>query len=84
MPALAIISKRLRERPSETMAALGLISGVLSAVWAQTYDLQTLKPIATIFLLMPGAMPIGVFFGVALAVGMLAWTRKAFATVVAW
>ena len=90
MPATPL-SAHLRERPAAILAALGLLSGVLSATWGQTYDLEALQPVAKVFLLHPGALPIGVFFGVALGLGMAAWARKAWAglfvlvtTIYAW
>ena len=60
MPAMPF-SSTLRNRPAGTMAALGLLSGVLSAGWGQTYDLEALQPLAIVFLLAPGALPIGFF-----------------------
>jgi hypothetical protein len=76
MPATPF-SAHLRERPAAILAALGLLSGVLSATLGQTYDLDALQPVAKLFLLHSGALPIGVFFGVALGLGMAAWARKA-------
>jgi hypothetical protein len=81
MPAMSL-SSTLRSRPAETMAALGLVSGFLSAGLGQTYDLEVLQPLAIVFLLAPGAMPIGFFYGVALGVGMAAWARKPWAAII--
>ena len=78
MPAIPL-SASLHERPAAILAALGLLSGILSATWGQTYDLEALRPVAKLFLLDPGALPIGVFFGVALGLGMAAWAGKAWA-----
>ena len=58
MPAMPF-SSTARSRPTETMAVLGLLSGFLSAGWGQTYDLEALQPLAIVFLLAPGALPIG-------------------------
>ena len=75
MPAMPF-SSTLRNRPAAMLAVLGLISGSLSAAWGQTYDLEVLQPLAIVFLLAPGALPIGFFYGAALGVGMAAWARK--------
>ncbi len=78
MPAMSFDSIA-RNRPAEMLAVLGLVSGSLSAAWGQTYDLEVLQPLAIVFLLAPGALPIGFFYGVALGIGMAAWTRKPWA-----
>jgi hypothetical protein len=69
-------SQTLSSRPAGTLAALGLLSGFLSAGWGQTYDLEMLQPLAMVFLLAPGALPMGFFFGTALGIGMALWARK--------
>jgi hypothetical protein len=81
MPAIPF-SNAARSRPAETIAALGLLSGVLSAGLGQTYDLEALQPLAIVFLLAPGAMPIGFFYGAALGVGMAVWARKPWAAII--
>jgi hypothetical protein len=81
MPAIPF-SNTARSRPAETMAALGLLSGFLSAGWGQTYDLEALQPLAIVFLLAPGALPIGFFYGAALGVGMAVWARKPWAAII--
>ena len=81
MPAMPF-SDTARSRPAETMAVLGLLSGFLSAVWGQTYDLEALQPLAIVFLLAPGALPIGFFYGAALGVGMAVWARKPWAAII--
>ena len=78
MPATTL-SRFLRERPADTMGALGLVSGILSAVWGQTYELKPLQPLATVFFLDPGALPIGFFYGIAMGIGIAAWVRKPWA-----
>ena len=65
-----------RERPDITMALLGLISGVLSATFGQDLEIGLLKPVAPLFFLDVGPMPIGFFFGAAVAFGMWWWTRN--------
>ena len=72
----------LRNRPAETLAALGLISGLLSAGWGQAFSLESLKPISLLFLLDPAILPIGFFFGSAVGVGVAAWGRKPWAALV--
>ena len=81
MPAMPF-SDTARSRPAETMAVLGLLSGFLSAVWGQTYDLEALQPLAIVFLLAPGALPIGFFYGAALGAGMAVWARKPWAAII--
>lgn len=63
-----------RSTPAAILTALGLFSGLLSAAWgAQTYiRADYLERIANIFALVPELLPIGAFFGAALAVGI--WT----------
>jgi hypothetical protein len=80
MPAMPF-SHTLSSRPAETLAALGLLSGFLSAGWGQTYDLEMLQPLAMVFLLAPGALPMGFFFGTALGVGMAMWARKSWVAI---
>jgi hypothetical protein len=55
-----------------------MLAGSLSAAFGQSSSLEfpALKPLAMAFLLDPGALPIGVFYGVAMGLGMAAWTRK--------
>lgn len=65
-----------RERPDITMAGLGLISGILSATFGQDLEIGLLKPVAPLFFLDVGPMPIGFFFGAAVAFGMWWWTRN--------
>jgi hypothetical protein len=72
----------LRTRPAEVLGALGLASGSLSAAWGQTFELAFLRPLALVFLLEGGALPIGFFFGVAMGLGIAAWTRKFWAGIV--
>jgi hypothetical protein len=65
-----------RERPDITMAGLGLISGILSATFGQDLEIGLLKPVAPLFFLDVGPMPIGFFFGAAVAFGIWWWTRN--------
>jgi hypothetical protein len=81
MPATTL-SHTWRDRPAEALAVLGLVSGALSAAWGQAFHLEPLQPVALVFLLDPGAMPIGFFYGVAIGVGVAAWARKPWAAIV--
>lgn len=72
----------MRERPAGTLTALGLISGALSAAWGQSIEIHALEPVATVFLLTPGALPIGAFYGAAMGLGIAAWARKPWAALV--
>jgi hypothetical protein len=51
------------------MAGLGLVSGLLSATVGFDLELPALAPVGWVFLLAPGALPIGFFFGAAIAPG---------------
>jgi hypothetical protein len=66
----ALLLDPLRRRPAWTLAAFGLISGGLSAAWGQSFTLAGLSPLGIVFLLDPGALPIGFFYGTALGLGM--------------
>jgi hypothetical protein len=55
------------------MAGLGLVSGILSATVGYDLELGWLKPIAPIFFLDVGPMPIGFLFGAIVAFSV--WTR---------
>jgi hypothetical protein len=66
-------------RPALTMAGLGLLSGILSATLGYDLELEWLKPVAPIFILDAGQMPIGFFFGAIVALGVWISTRNALA-----
>jgi hypothetical protein len=68
--AVKEVADRLRARPGLTMAALGLVSGVLSAVIGFDWELVWLRPIAAIFFLDAGPLPTGLLFGIAVAVSV--------------
>ena len=72
--ASASIIDSWRERPDVIMAGLGLLSGILSATVGQDLELGWLKPVAPIFFLDVGPMPVGLFFGAAVALGIWMWT----------
>jgi hypothetical protein len=73
MPSTSIV-RGLRERPAVTMAGLGLLSGILSATIGFDLELSWLRPVAPLFFLDVGPMPIGFFFGAAVAVSLWLWT----------
>jgi hypothetical protein len=60
--------------PWLSMGGLGLLSGILSATVGYDLELAWLKPIAPIFFLDVGPMPIGFFFGSAVALGLWLWS----------
>jgi hypothetical protein len=73
------------------MAALGLVSGLLSAWVGMTFEPAWLNPPGKLFFLDAGAMPIGIFFAVAVAAGLWLSTGRPWAvpillltTVYAW
>src|SRR5690606_31380797 len=68
-----------RDRPPMTLAALGPISGLVAAGIGLELELAWLRPVGMIFLLDAGPVPIGLFFGAAVAAGVWMWTRKAWA-----
>jgi hypothetical protein len=71
------------DRPAVVMAGLGLVSGLLSAWWfTLDYQPQFLRPVADLFLLDTGPMPIGVFFALVIAVAMTRWARPSWAAVI--
>ena len=68
-----------RERPSVSLAVLGLLSGLLSAAVGFTLRIEQLDPLAGFFLLSAEMLPIGFLFGVVVAAGIAIWARQAFA-----
>jgi hypothetical protein len=72
----------LRNRPAEMLMVLGLVSGSLSAAWGQSFTLAELQPLGMVFLLDPGAMPIGFFYGTALGLGVAVAMRKTWAAII--
>jgi hypothetical protein len=89
MPDTAL-NAYLRQRPADTLAVLGLVSGLLSGFFGANLELPALQPLATLFFLDAAMLPIGVFFGVAMAAGIALLTRKPWAaflvitTIYAW
>jgi hypothetical protein len=72
----------LCRRPAALLMGFGLISGGLSATWGQSFMLGKLQPLGTVFLLDPGALPIGFFYGAAVGLGMALAMRKTWAAIV--
>jgi hypothetical protein len=63
-----------RDRPDLRLASLGLLSGALSATVGFDLELSWLKPVAAVFFLDAGPLPIGIFFAAAVAIGLWSWT----------
>jgi hypothetical protein len=64
-------------QPALAMGALGLLSGLFSAGIGFDLELRWLKPIAAIFFLDAGPLPIGLAFGMAIALALWPATRNA-------
>jgi hypothetical protein len=79
---LMMLLDALRTRPAWTLAGLGLISGGLSATWGQAFTLAQLWPLGKVFLLDPGALPTGFFYGAALGLGMAVAMRTTWAALI--
>jgi hypothetical protein len=75
------LAQALRARPADVLGALGLVSGAVSAAWGQYFSLEPLQPLAMVFLLNPGALPIGFYYGVAMGLGVAVCTRKPWAMI---
>jgi hypothetical protein len=67
---------RMRSRPEIAMAALGLASGVLSVIVGMDLERPWLGPVAVVFFLDTGSVPIGFFFGAAIALSLWMATRN--------
>jgi hypothetical protein len=52
------------------MAGLGLVSGILSATIGLDVEFAWLRPVGMVFFLDAGPVPIGFFFGLAVALGL--------------
>jgi hypothetical protein len=70
---------RLRDRPAFVLGGLGLLSGLCSAAFGLDLELQWLKPVASVFFLEVGGVPVGLFFAVAMGLGMALLTGKPWA-----
>ena len=68
--------ERWRSRPEILMAALGLASGILSAIAGMDLELAWLRPVAAVFFLDAGPVPVGFFFGAAVALSLWMTTRN--------
>jgi hypothetical protein len=68
-----------RQRAALAMAGLGLLSGLVSATVGLDLELAWLRPVGAIFFLDAGPVPIGFFFGAAVALGVWMATANAWA-----
>jgi hypothetical protein len=67
------------ERPALTLAGFGLISGILSATLGFMFEPEWLEPIANLFWLESGMVPIGAFYGICLGLGIALCTKRRWA-----
>jgi hypothetical protein len=66
-----------RTRPDLFLGGLGLISGLVSAVWGmEVSGLEWLQLVATPFGLAPEVLPIGFYFALAIALGIWNYTGR--------
>jgi hypothetical protein len=66
-----------RTRSDLFLGSLGLISGLVSAVWGmEVSGLEWLQPVATPFGLAPDVLPSGFYFGLAIALGIWNYTGR--------
>ncbi|HEX5998673.1 MAG TPA: hypothetical protein VFZ16_04640 [Hyphomicrobiaceae bacterium] len=65
-----------QRRPPLIMAVLGLIAGGLSAAIGFDLEPTWLKPVGKLFFMDAGPVPIGLFFGAAIGLGLWHWTRN--------
>ncbi|HEU0158036.1 MAG TPA: hypothetical protein VFR00_01925 [Hyphomicrobiaceae bacterium] len=77
MPSL----KSWRHHPAPTMAALGLVSGILSAVVGFEVRIGVLDWPGTVFFLSAEMMPIGLLFAAVMAFAIAAWHAPAWAPI---
>jgi hypothetical protein len=89
--AAATLIDHARMRPPVVLAALGLVSGLLTAWLGFDLEPAWLKALGKLFLLDAGMVPAGVFYGVAIALGvwvatgqLLALPLSLLATIYAW
>jgi hypothetical protein len=76
MPSTTTAIAGWRQRPAATLAGLGLLSGVISAIYGYDLEVAWLRPVAQIFFLDVGPTPIGLFFAAAIAIGLWACTAN--------
>jgi hypothetical protein len=71
------IATTFRTRPEFLLGSLALISGIVSAMWGmEVSGLEWLRPVATVFGLAPEVLPIGLYFGLAMALGIWSHTGR--------
>jgi hypothetical protein len=78
MPAVSV-KTIWRERPAVSLAALGLVSGLLSAAVGFTLRIERLDPLAGLFFLSAEMLPIGFLFGAVIAGDFALRRRRALA-----
>ena len=69
----------LRDRAALVLGGLGLVSGLCSAAFGFDLELPWLKPVASVFFIEVGAVPVGLFFAAAMALGMALLTGNVWA-----
>lgn len=60
----------VRDRPAMIFGGLGLLAGVASAISGYRLEIDWLQPVARLFALQSGVLPIGIFFALAIALGL--------------
>ena len=78
MPSL----KSWRDHPAPTLAALGLLSGILSAIVGFEVRIDVLDWPGTLFFLSAEMMPIGLLFAAVMAFAIAAWHTPAWAPII--
>jgi hypothetical protein len=76
------IMKSWRDRPAQTLAALGLVSGLLSATVGFEVRVDALDWPGQFFFLSAEMMPVGLFFAAVIAFGIAAWEEPPWAPIV--
>jgi hypothetical protein len=74
--------KSWRDHPAPTLAALGLLSGIVSAVVGFEVRIDALDWPGTVFFLSAEMMPIGLFFAAVMAFAIAAWHPPAWAPII--
>src|SRR5262249_8552321 len=81
----------MQDRTALILGGLGLLSGIMSAAYGFTFEPEWLQPIARLFFLESGMVPIGAYYGIALGLGVALVTGRLWAaplllitTMIAW
>lgn len=87
----AVSIDAMQDRTALTMGGLGVFSGIVSAAYGFTFEPEWLQPIARLFFLESGMVPIGAYYGVAIGLGVALCTGRLWAaplllitTMIAW